>query len=126
MDLVLDANILFSALIRQDTTFNLILHEDIHLYAPEFILVELAKYKELILQKTDRSAEEFDAVLAVLCKYIQFVPMEDFVTFLNEAERISPDPKDVAYLVGLEDENTHLDKRQGFENKAGFCESYFN
>ena len=50
MDLVLDANVLFSALIRQDKTFNLILHEDLTLY-------------------------------------------------LDEAEKISPDPKDVAYLA---------------------------
>lgn len=75
------------------------LHEDIHLYAPEFLFVELAKYKELIMQKTGRSEEEFDEVISVLHKYIHFIPMEDFVTSLKEAERISPDPKDVTYLA---------------------------
>ncbi len=99
MDLVLDANVLFSALIRQDTTFRLVLHDNIHLYAPEFLLIELAKYKEVILQKTGKSAVEFEDVLAILRRYIIFVPIEDFISHLAEAERTSPDPKDVAYLA---------------------------
>lgn len=99
MDLVLDANVLFSALIRQDTSFNLILHDDIHLYAPEFLLIELAKHRGLILQKTGKTTEEFENVLTVLRRYILFVPIDDFILHLPEAERISPDPKDVAYLA---------------------------
>jgi predicted nucleic acid-binding protein len=38
MDLVVDANILFAALIKDSITSELMLHEDMHLYAPEFLL----------------------------------------------------------------------------------------
>lgn len=99
MDLALDANVLFSALIRQDTTFSLILHDDLHLYAPEFLLIELAKHKSVIVQKTGKAEEEFERVLSVLRRYIQFVSMDEFTSWLSEAERISPDPKDAAYLA---------------------------
>lgn len=99
MELVLDANVLFSALIKQDTTFRLILHEDIHLYAPEFILIELAKHKTVILEKTGKGAEEFEKVLVILRRYIQFVPLDALDLYLKQAEHFSPDPKDTAYLA---------------------------
>ncbi|MBU3906952.1 MAG: hypothetical protein KKA64_01745 [Nanoarchaeota archaeon] len=45
MKLVLDANVLFSALIKDDVTAKLFLDLSFHLYAPEFILEEFEKHK---------------------------------------------------------------------------------
>ena len=60
MDLVIDANVLFSVLIKSGKTEELLFEEDLHIFAPEFIFEELEKYKDLILEKTERSKEEFD------------------------------------------------------------------
>ena len=51
MDLVIDANILFSILIKSGKTEELLFKEDIHLFAPEFIFEEFEKYKNLIVPR---------------------------------------------------------------------------
>ena len=51
MDLIVDANVLFAALIKEGLTSDLLFVDDFHLYAPEFLLVEFTKYKEEILRK---------------------------------------------------------------------------
>ena len=43
MDLVIDANVLFSVLIKIGKTEELMLHEDIQVFAPEFIFEEFDK-----------------------------------------------------------------------------------
>jgi len=46
MDLIVDANVLFAALIKEGITEELFFVEQLHLYAPEFIFIEFEKYKE--------------------------------------------------------------------------------
>jgi predicted nucleic acid-binding protein len=99
MDLVVDANILFAALIKESVTSELMLHEDMHLYAPEFLLKEFEKYKKLIRKKTNRSEDEFKIAFDVFERRIVLVPYEEIKPFIKKAKKISPDPKDVAYIA---------------------------
>lgn len=99
MDVVVDANVLFAALIKQSITEELLFANCLHLYAPEFILVEFEKHKEEILQKTERTTQEFYTLLEVFRRRITFVPLDDLVAYLEQAEQISPDPKDVTYIA---------------------------
>lgn len=47
MDLVVDANVIFSALIAgQGKTHELLFNNTLQLYAPEFLLEELRKHRE--------------------------------------------------------------------------------
>jgi len=55
MKLVIDANILFAALIKEGSTAELLISDKIQLFAPEFLFKEFSKYKNLILKKTHRS-----------------------------------------------------------------------
>lgn len=55
MDLVVDANILFAALVKESRTAELLFRDDFHLYAPDFILQEFSKYEQELLEKTARS-----------------------------------------------------------------------
>jgi len=64
MDVVIDANILFSILIKHSKTEELLFQEDLHIFAPEFLLEEFEKYKELILKKTDKTSNEFEQFLS--------------------------------------------------------------
>ena len=50
MDLILDANILFSILIKSGKSEEILFQEDLHIFVPEFIFEEFAKYKSLILK----------------------------------------------------------------------------
>jgi predicted nucleic acid-binding protein len=99
MDLVVDANILFAALIKDGATAGLLYLDDLHLFAPEFLLDEFAKYKELIGEKTSRSSEDFNKVLKVFSNRIYFVPREEIDVFMNSAKGISPDPDDAVYFA---------------------------
>jgi len=96
---VIDANILFSALIKNSLTAELIFEEEVMLFAPEFVVKEFLKYEELILKKTSRTREEFVQIMHVLKDIITVVPKEEYSKFIEEAEKFSPDKKDVMYLA---------------------------
>ena len=99
MDVVVDANVLFAALIKEGASRRLLVSDSIKMHAPEFILEEMEKYGELILRKTGKSKEEVQRILAVLRRRITFVPLSEFVPFLDRAKQISPDEKDVSYIA---------------------------
>lgn len=99
MDLVVDANILFAALIKDSVTAELLFVDEFHLAAPEFLFTEFANNKEETLEKTHRSTHEFHRLLDVLERRIELVPREEIKPLLPEAEEISPDPKDTVYIA---------------------------
>lgn len=100
MDLVIDANILFAALIKDSINVKLILDENIHLFAPEYLLEEFYKNKGEILEKTNRKEKEFNDIYDILKSIITFIPAKEFKEFLKEAEKILPDhTKDAPYFA---------------------------
>src|SRR3989344_6850908 len=99
MDLVIDANVLFSVLIKDSFAYNLLFSGSLHLFTPEYILTELEKHKEELLKKTERTEEEFFRLLEILKRRIIIVPLEELVPYVEEAEKITPDPDDMAYFA---------------------------
>ena len=99
MELVVDANILFAILIRGGTTAMLLFNPNLRLYCPEFILEEFKKYSYLIVEKMKRTPEEFVTIMHQLHQVIMVIPQEEYELYMKEAERISPDDKDVPYLA---------------------------
>ena len=98
MLLVIDANVLFSSLIKDGMTCKLLFRDEFVFYAPDFLLDELSKHKELLLSKTNRSAASFEEVLDVLLRRINFVSFKDLVPYLFRASRICPDENDLPYF----------------------------
>lgn len=78
MKLVLDSNIIFSALIKKSTTRNIILSDVFDLHAPEYIFSEITKHRELLLRKSKMNEEELEALLLLLQKHIRLVPKEKY------------------------------------------------
>lgn len=99
MKLVIDANILFAALIKDNLTAELIISDELQLFAPEFLLEEFAKYENYIIEKTKRGKDDFQKFLKFLKDYIIFVPQKAIIPFLEKASIFSPDPKDAVYLA---------------------------
>jgi len=97
--LVVDANILFAALIKEGLTAELLISDKLQLFAPEFLFTEFTKYEELIIKKTHRSNEEFNQFLDLLKEQIIIIPKKEIIPFIDKAEKISPDPKDTVYLA---------------------------
>lgn len=99
MDVVVDANVLFAALIRDGLSMDLLLDRNLHLYVPEFIFEEFSAHVDEILQKTKRTRAEFDDVRSNLEQILSIVPNEDFEKYLEEAVEISPDKEDAPYVA---------------------------
>ncbi len=99
MNLVIDANILFAALIKNNITRFLLFREDINLYAPEFIFVEVNKYLKDIAAKSGKTTEEVLQVLEVLMRRVTLILESEIISYINYAGKISPDIKDVPYLA---------------------------
>ena len=99
MDIVVDANIIFSALIKDSFSCYLLFDEQFRLFAPEYIFIELEKHKEELLEKTERTEEEFFQSLDILKRKIIVIPLEELVNYIEDAEKITPDPDDMAYIA---------------------------
>ncbi|MBU2503835.1 MAG: hypothetical protein KJ879_02165 [Nanoarchaeota archaeon] len=99
MLLVADANILFSALIRDSGTAELIISDKLELITPEFVLVEFEKHKKEILKKTHRSESDFQKFMVILRSKIEIIPLSELRKFIKDAEKISPDSDDIHYFA---------------------------
>ena len=99
MELVIDANILFAALIKDSTTAKLITNSVFTLFAPTFLIKEFEKYKKEIIRKTRRSVKEFNAYYMLVSQRINLLEDDEIFSFLDEAKEISPDPGDISYFA---------------------------
>ncbi len=98
MKLIVDANILFSALIKNGKTQELLTLPIFELYAPEFIFEELEQHHEEILSKSNRTKEQFSEILRSLSKIIELIPRQEISPFMPKAEKFCPDSDDLPYF----------------------------
>ncbi len=99
MRLVVDANVLFAALIRRNATFLMLFEDSLQLYAPQFIFDEFAIHKDELVKKTSQNPQDFENALLIISKRFQIVQTSEFASFAQAAGSFSPDPKDVPYLA---------------------------
>jgi len=102
MNLVVDANVLFSSLIKDSITAELMFEDELTLYTPEFVFEEFLKYEDLILKKTKRTKNDLVKFMHTLNDIIRIIPVREYSAFLKEAEKISPDKKDQLFCIGFE------------------------
>lgn len=97
MILVIDSNILFASLLKDSGTSDILFKHK--LYAPEFIFEEFRKYREYLKGKTKRTEENFNELFDLFERNVTLIPKEEIESFVERAEKISPDQKDVPYLA---------------------------
>ncbi len=99
MQLVVDANIICSALVGGRLT-DLFLSPKIELVAPELIFIELNKHKEELKEKSKLSDEDFEMLLVLLERRIKVIPMEEFTNLFKKAEELLGEHiKDAPYIA---------------------------
>src|SRR3989338_11254693 len=91
MDLVIDSNILFAALLKDSGTSDIMFKHKI--YAPEFIFEEFRKYKEYLKGKTKRTEENFKELFDLFERNVILIPKEEIDPFIKKAEKFSPAKK---------------------------------
>lgn len=100
MEIVIDANVLFSALIKpHNITSEILFSNEFSLFAPDYILTEFFEHKSEILSKTNFSEQEFGLILALISSRVIFIPFTEFAHFMKKAEEISPDEDDAEYFA---------------------------
>jgi predicted nucleic acid-binding protein len=101
MRLVVDTNVIFSALIAGGKTRELIITADLELYVPEYFFTELMNNKDTVQEKTGLDRRNLDILLNLLFESIHIVPKEEFEDQLSEATDVigDTDPDDVPFLA---------------------------
>jgi predicted nucleic acid-binding protein len=99
--LILDTNILISALIKDSITRNLIIHSNYELYSINFSNKEILKYKEQILNKTKQSSKELDLIFETLLSKIILLDDKLICIHFDKAKSIMDkiDPDDTPFIA---------------------------
>lgn len=100
MKLVVDSNIIFSALISPGgKTAELIFLNDVELYSTRTLEVELFEHKMELIKKSGFSESEFDSICFFILKKIYFVETVEFFCFEEKAAKICPDENDIQFFA---------------------------
>ncbi|WP_254533387.1 PIN domain-containing protein [Natrinema gelatinilyticum] len=101
MKLVIDANVVISALIANSKTRELIVTLEPELLTPAFVYDEIENYEELIVDKSGMKPDRVAQFIDLLFQYIEVVPADDFYPAIEtaKAEIGDTDPDDVLYLA---------------------------
>ncbi|MDD5148444.1 MAG: PIN domain-containing protein [Candidatus ainarchaeum sp.] len=101
MRFVVDANILFAALIKDGTTRRILLFSEHEFFSPDFSIEEFKKHLPELSEKTGLEAAEINVLFEKIAKSaaLKIVPFEKFFDAKSQAEKISPDAGDAAYFA---------------------------
>ena len=101
MKLVVDANIFFSALMRDRHSRHFLLFSGNTLYSSEFVFEEIMNHLGEVSKKTLLSTEEIKALLKdiILLANITIIPLAEYKEFVKTAQKICPDKDDVHYFA---------------------------
>ena len=101
MELVVDANVFFSALMRNSHTRHFLVFSGHTLYTSEFVFEEIMKHRDEVSKKTLLSDEEVKSLLndIIALANILVIPLSEYKEFIKAAQRICPDIDDVHYFA---------------------------
>ncbi len=101
MNIVIDSNVLFSALIKDSLTRRIILDYDKTFLFPEYIFEEMQKHKEELLKKSKMNPDDFNSLLSLLLRKVLIVPTDSLHPYRKQAYNIVKeiDPDDVLFIA---------------------------
>ncbi|MEK6973758.1 MAG: PIN domain-containing protein [Nanoarchaeota archaeon] len=101
MIIVVDSNLLFSALVRISLTRKIIYELDEDLVFPESIFDELRRNKLELVKKSKLSEKEFDEILRLILKHVKIIPTENLKPYREEAFDLIREhsPEDVMFIA---------------------------
>ena len=101
MKLVMDANVVISALIADSKTRELVVTLEPDLLTPAFVHDEIENYQDLIVEKSGMKPTRVEQFIDLLFRYIDAVPASEFYPAIECADEAigDTDPDDVLYLA---------------------------
>jgi predicted nucleic acid-binding protein len=101
MKIILDSNVLFSALIKDSTSRKFIVEYGSLFLFPEFIFEEMKKHKSELFNKSGMNKADFSKLLQLLLKKVIVVPNSTLLHHRKEALEIVKDidPGDAIFVA---------------------------
>jgi len=99
MRLIIDNNILFSIMNPLSVSAYLFSSIRAKFFAPEFLKIELDKYKSECLVKSKLSEQQFEIRRTEVESSITFFELDEYEAYLDKAIESLEDPKDSPYLA---------------------------
>jgi predicted nucleic acid-binding protein len=101
MQIILDSNVLFSALIKDSFTRKVLLDYSGKFLFPEYIFSEIETHKTEILSKSGITVEEVNTILSTITQKVLIVPNSVLNTYFKEAMNIIKDidPNDAIFIA---------------------------
>lgn len=99
MKILVDANRIVAALVKQSTTRDILFDEAFEFVSPDHTISEIEEHRDEFQQKTKLMKEEFDILLTLLFERITFLPKSAYVVFIDDCKEAIEDIDDVPYLA---------------------------
>ncbi len=101
MKLIIDANILFSAFLKDGLTRRIIIYNFFELYTPKYILEEFFEHIAELAKKSKVNKEIMKSNIKefISSSGIKLYSKKDMQDFIGKAKIISPDNDDVMYFA---------------------------
>ncbi len=122
MKLVIDTNIIISAILRDSLTRKILLSPYFDLYTPDHAMSELKKHSDFLAKKTDLDKETIEQIIALIMDSIIIIPSSTFEKYLPIAmdEMKDIDENDSPFIAlslsflndGIWSNDRHLQKQK--------------
>ncbi len=99
MEVVIDTNVIISALIKSGKTREIISKSYFDFITPAYTLSEINKHKDEIFKKAKISQEEFNELLDRLFRHIRILNPKAYSSYLDKANELIKDADDVPFLA---------------------------
>jgi predicted nucleic acid-binding protein len=101
MKLVVDTNIIISALLKDGFIRKIIINRQFKLLTPAYSLSEISKYKNEIMDRSGFNDQDFLHFIKILFKYIKIINPIKYEKNINQAKSImvNIDIKDVPFIA---------------------------
>ena len=122
MKLIVDTNVLISAIIKDSATRKILLSPYFEFYVPEFTFIELERHFELLKKKAGLSESNLELIIRILTENIDIISESKFQTHVSIAfdEMKNIDEYDAPFLAlalsfsndGIWSDDKHLKKQK--------------
>jgi predicted nucleic acid-binding protein len=101
MIIVIDSNIVFAALLKDSITRRILVNPLLRFYAPDAMLTEIHKHKNMLVSKSGLSGSDFELLLQLITEKIEVIGKESYKTYLKDAKKLLGDEHlgDVPFLA---------------------------
>ena len=102
MELVVDANVLLAAFLKEAVTRELLLDTRLELFAPEHLLFETQKHLKTsssLRKRIQLTAKELENLFLILTERVETLSEKEFASRMQEAVEIAPHREDAPYLA---------------------------